>query len=106
MPKKAIVSQPMRHVTDEEIVFTRRKAVRALALQGYECIDSLDAAKKRYADGAPTGVMRPPLYFLGEVLKIMSQCDAVYFCKGWEEARGCMVEHLAAELYGLEILHE
>ena len=36
----------------------------------------------------------------------MSRCNAVYFCKGWENARGCKIEHDAAVAYGLKIIYE
>lgn len=30
--------------------------------------------------------------------------DAVHFMKGWEEARGCKLEHQTAEAYGIDII--
>lgn len=42
------------------------------------------------------------LYFLGSAIQKMSGCDAVYFCKGWESAKGCQVEHYICELYGIQ----
>lgn len=36
----------------------------------------------------------------------MTLCHAVYFCKGWENARGCRIEHDIAVAYGLEALYE
>lgn len=39
-------------------------------------------------------------------LEAMSKCHAVYFCKGWERARGCRVEHQIATLYGLQMIYE
>jgi len=36
----------------------------------------------------------------------MSKCHAAYFCRGWEQARGCQIEHAAAVAYGLEIIYE
>ena len=36
----------------------------------------------------------------------MSKCHAAYFCKGWENARGCRIEHDAAIAYGLKIIYE
>lgn len=36
----------------------------------------------------------------------MSPCHAACFRKGWEDARGCRIEHDAAVAYGLEILYE
>lgn len=34
------------------------------------------------------------------------ECTTVYFCKGWEQTRGCRMEHDAAVAYGMEILYE
>lgn len=36
----------------------------------------------------------------------MSRCSAVYFCKGWNDARGCRIEHAVATAYGIPILYE
>ena len=47
-----------------------------------------------------------PLEMLGKAIALMSQADLVYFCKGWESARGCQVEHLAAQKYNKVIIHE
>jgi hypothetical protein len=52
------------------------------------------------------GVVQIPLCFLAKSLENMSLCHAAYFCKGWEKARGCVIEHDAAEKYGLIIIEE
>lgn len=52
------------------------------------------------------GVVQIPLCFLAKSLENMSMCHAAYFCKGWENARGCKIEHDAAVAYGLEIIYE
>lgn len=44
--------------------------------------------------------------FCGRKLEKVSLCHAAYFCKGWENARGCRIEHDAAVAYGLEVLYE
>lgn len=49
---------------------------------------------------------RLPLCYLAKSLENMSLCHAAYFCKGWENARGCRIEHDAAVAYGLEVLYE
>ncbi len=36
----------------------------------------------------------------------MAHCNVVYFAKGWENARGCKIEHEVALQYGLDILYE
>lgn len=47
-----------------------------------------------------------PLECLGKSIVLMAHADAVYFCKGWENARGCRIEHECAIQYGLEIIEK
>lgn len=63
---------------------------------------------KWYSDVAmkERGVVQIPLCYLAKSLENMSLCHAAYFCKGWEDARGCRIEHDAAVAYGLEVLYE
>lgn len=104
---KAMLSQPMAGKTDEEIVATREKAIKVLEGKGYEIVNTLftdewysnESMKER-------GVVQIPLCFLAKSLENMSLCHAAYFCKGWENARGCKIEHDAAVAYGLDIIYE
>lgn len=104
---KAMLSQPMAGKSEEEIVATRERAIAALEAQGYEIVNTLftdewysqESMKER-------GVVQIPLCFLAKSLENMSLCHAAYFCKGWEKARGCRIEHEAAKEYGLTILYE
>ena len=105
--KKAMLSQPMAGKTNEEIVATREKAISVLKEKGYEIVNTLFTdewySKEKTAE---RGVVQIPLCFLAKSLENMSRCHAAYFCKGWENARGCRIEHEAAVAYGLEILYE
>ena len=105
--KKAMLSQPMAGKTNEEIVATREKAIKALEEKGYEVVNTL-FTDEWYSKDAMTerGVVQIPLCFLAKSLENMSLCHAAYFCKGRENARGCRIEHEAAVAYGLEILYE
>ena len=105
--KKAMLSQPMAGKTNEEIVATREKAINALEEKGYEIVNTL-FTDEWYSKDAMTerGVVQIPLCFLAKSLENMSRCHAAYFCKGWENARGCRIEHEAAVAYGLEIFYE
>ena len=105
--KKAMLSQPMAGKTNEEIVATREKAIKTLEEKGYEIVNTL-FTDEWYSKDAMTerGVVQIPLCFLAKSLESMSLCHAAYFCKGWENARGCRIEHEAAVAYGLEILYE
>ena len=105
--KKAMLSQPMAGKTEEESVETRNRAIAALKAQGYEIVNTLftdewDGKEKM----EERGVVQIPLCFLAKSLENMSLCRAAYFCKGWETARGCRIEHEAAVAYGLTVLYE
>lgn len=103
--KKAMISQPMAGKTDEEIAAARDLAVAKLRQMGYEVVNTL-FTDEWYSDEAmkERGVVQVPLCFLAKSLENMSLCHAAYFCKGWEDARGCKVERAAAVAYDLEII--
>ena len=105
--RKAMLCHPMAGKTEQEIVEVRERAIAVLEAKGFEIVNTLftddwhnDQAMKA------RGVVQIPLYFLAKSLESMSLCHAAYFCKGWEKARGCRIEHEAAKAYGLEIIYE
>ena len=104
---KAMLSQPMAEKPEEEIIKTREEAIKALKNKGYEIVNTLFTdewySQKKMKE---RGVVQIPLCFLAKSLENMSLCHAAYFCKGWENARGCRLEHEAAVAYGLEIIYE
>lgn len=111
--KKAMISQPMNGKSEQEIAKTREKAIEILTGLGYEFVNTLftdfygvtgDCCSVE--DMRNCGVVHIPLCFLAKSLDKMSCCDAVYFCKGWKDARGCRIEYEAAKEYGLTILCE
>lgn len=105
--KKAMLSQPMAGKTDAEIVATRERAVAYLESRGYEVVNTLFTDEWYSREQmAERGVVQIPLCFLAKSLENMSLCHAAYFAKGWENARGCRIEHDAAVAYGLEVLYE
>ena len=104
---KAMLSQPMGGKTEEEIVATRERAIKALEAMGYEVVNTLFTDEWYSQENMEKrGVVQIPLCFLAKSLESMSLCHAVYFCKGWEQARGCRIEHQAAKDYGLTVLYE
>ena len=104
---KAMLSQPMAGKTKEEIISTRERAIAVLKERGYEIINTL-FTDEWYSQEAmmERGVENRPLCFLAKSLENMSLCHAAYFCKGWENARGCRLEHEAAKAYGMTIIYE
>lgn len=104
---KAMLSQPMAGKTDAEIIETRNKAIAALQEKGYKIVNTLFTDEWYSQEKMQErGVVKIPLCFLAKSLENMSLCHAAYFCKGWENARGCRIEHDAAVAYGLDIIYE
>lgn len=104
---KAMLSQPMAGKNKEEITATREAAIAALKAEGYEVVNTL-FTDEWYSKEAmeERGVVQIPLCFLAKSLENMSLCHAAYFCKGWENARGCKIEHDVSVAYGLQIIYE
>lgn len=105
--KKAMLSQPMAGMLEEEIIATREKAIKILKSKGYEVVNTFFTDEWYNKDKmTERGVVQIPICFLAKSLENMSLCHAVYFCEGWETARGCKIEHEVAEKYGMEIIYE
>lgn len=107
MWKRAMIVQPMAGKSEVEIISTRNKAIKLLESQGYEVVNTLFTdewySKEKMED---RGVVNIPLCFIAKSLENMSLCKVAYFCKGWEETRGCKIEHVVAVAYGLETIYE
>lgn len=98
--KKLFISQPMNGKTDEEIISVRCNAIDTAAFQMQDEIEVLDT----FIVNAPEKAK--PLWYLGESLKMMADADVAFFAKGWQNTRGCRIEHEAAVAYGVEVLYE
>lgn len=51
----------------------------------------------------PNYMFNNPLYYLGKSITAMAEADVVVFAHGWENARGCVIEHECARKYGIPI---
>lgn len=94
---KIMISQPMNGKTEEEIRNEREKLVRELEKEGNEIIDTVFSAKYLTKDRPKK--CNPYIWALSKAIEIMSEVDAVVFMKGWENARGCRIEHEIALKY-------
>lgn len=104
---KAMISQPMAGKTPEEIAETRERAIEFLQKGGYEVVNTRFTDDwYSYSSMKDRGVVNKPLCYLAKSLEYMSLCGVVYFCKGWEKARGCRIELEAAKAYGLIVMYE
>lgn len=104
MKKKVMISQLMRGKTDEEIFEVRNRIAAKLQEAGYEVIDTVFHFTDEQMN--ELGVKNASVYYMAASIQAMSRCDCMYFAKGWENARGCRIEHDVAIAYGLEVLYE
>lgn len=96
---KVFISQPMKGKTDEEILEVRNQTIKTVNQmfkdEEVEIIDS-------FFEGAP--VDAKPLWFLGKSLELLSTADLAVFVPGWNEMRGCKIEHTCAVEYGIKLI--
>lgn len=97
--KTAMISLPMNGRSDDAIKADIERSSEYLKSYGFDTI-----VNTMFEDDPK--VKHPAVWYLGNALIKMSSCDAVYFMRGWEDARGCQIEHAVAEKYGLEIIYE
>ena len=87
---KIMISQPMNGKTEKQIKDERKYLVQELEEQGHEVIDTII---KDFDDEVS------PILYLAKSIEFLDKADAIIFMKGWENARGCVIEHLIAETY-------
>ncbi|MEG2379808.1 MAG: DUF4406 domain-containing protein [Bacilli bacterium] len=105
---KIFVSQPMRQKSEREIFNTMMEAVKDCR-KIYKYTDGLTVLKSYFSDieiEENKKIVNEGVYLLGKSIELMAEADVVYFCQGWEKAKGCVLEHECALAYGLEIIED
>ena len=96
----AMISQPMGYIDESIILETKKTATEYLKSLGYDVLDT-------YFDFYPDkDVKNDGVFYLAKSLECLSKCDLLYMCKGWEEKNGCVIEHITALRYGIDIEYE
>lgn len=95
--KKVFVSLPMKEKTRTEILSEQANILARVNEKLNEPVMLVGSyLRELYSQN--------PLECLGENIKHMANANCVVFAEGWENSRGCVIEHMCAEKYGLEIL--
>lgn len=98
--KKLFVSQPMKGLNEREIICARIRILDAaseLTGEQYEAIDS-------FIPGRKYDVKHHSVRCLADSIAFLADADAAVFGWGWEDARGCRIEHQICEDYGIPII--
>ena len=96
---KVFISQPMKGKTDQEILEERANAFSLIksSHSGYELIDTfIDDDLDEKHEG---------LKYLAKSIEMLDEAVGVWMLKGWEEARGCRIEHECAKAYCIPVYY-
>lgn len=97
---KVMISQPMSGVPDSEVRRIQSELKDKFGKYHIEVIDSFLTEEVEQSN-------HPGVFYLGRTLtNFMHDVDAVYFVKGWENARGCRIEREICKEYGIMILDD
>ena len=101
--KKIFISQPMRGLSDEEILKAREEILIKAEKKIGEPVELIDSFIEDYPGEINKHI---PVFYLGKSIQFLSQADVAYFGGDWRNARGCKIEHEVAKQYGIEIIEE
>lgn len=97
--KKVFISQPMKDKSNEEILSVREEALRRAKEYLKTDVELIDS----FFQDVPHDVK--PLWYLGKSLELLSEADIAVFASGWNEYRGCNIEHLCCSKYGINTIY-
>lgn len=95
---KVMISQPMKGKTREEIADERNEMTKLLESKYTGDYIILDTTVSDYEN-------KTDLECFAESILFLSKCDLLVMGIGWEDARGCKLEHDIAEAYNVPILY-
>ena len=101
---KVFISQPMNGLTDSQIKQERERVINSLTHYGYSP-NEMTVIDSFIEENAPDNV-NSGLWYLGKSLELLANADLAVFTKGWENARGCLIEYKCAKEYGISYMCE
>lgn len=93
---KLFISQPMRDKTNQEIAQERMRAAKDVEGRTGGKVEVLDTFFQDFKGN--------PLQLLAKAIGKLAEADVAYFAHGWQDARGCRIEHMCAEEYNISII--
>ena len=100
--KKVFISMPMNGKTDEEIV----KEFKSIKKRVLELFDGCQVIDSVFSNSDLDNNANTPIHYLGRSIEMLADADVVYFAKGWEKARGGLIEYQVAKAYGKACVEE
>lgn len=95
--KKVYISIP---ISGQDYMAQKAKAYKKAAeisQKGFEVVTPFDVV---------TDALTPVNKAMGKCIEELLTCDIIYLCEGWVKSKGCTVEWVAAQTYGLRHIQE
>lgn len=91
---KIYISIPISNCDIEQQRETASKIAEAIKDMGHEPVNPFDTPQ------APEywNSDRKYAYYMGEDIKRLLMCNAIFMCEGWESSVGCAIEHSIANI--------
>lgn len=92
---KVFLSHQMSGLSEAEVMEIRNNALNNLKSKFGE-VELID---NYHHEDVPKEAGR--LWHLGTSIRMMEKADLIYFCAGWKNAKGCLIERHICDIYGL-----
>ena len=106
--KNLFISQPMRGLTNEEIMNVRQKATKFISDKYPDYTISVLPSYKEQPDNTYNATSAVNL--LGNAISLMARANVIYFVPGWQKSRGCQIENEIARRWleetGVELIED
>lgn len=93
---KVYISLPITGFPIDTVKKLAEQYKKELQAKGYDDVitpfDACDEIRKSYA------------YYMGEDIKALLECDAIYLVPGWHGSKGCAAEYEIAKVYNKTII--
>ena len=101
---KVFISQPMRDKTKYEILKEREVAIETIKKKYGKDVEIIESYAPLFCLEYNPDKGCIPLKYLSKSIELLADAHIAYFCKGWDEYRGCRIEYLCAKSYDITIM--
>lgn len=95
--KKVYISLPITGMEMEKVVSKANDRKKLLYFKGFEPVTPFDVSPDSNASYTE---------HMGKDIQALLECDAVFFCRGWQDSKGCQAEYEVARIYGKQMVFE
>lgn len=92
---KVYISLPISGFPLDLVKKRARQYKEKLQVDGYEVVTPFDACSE---------LGHPYSFYMGEDIKALLECDAIYLAPGWHGSKGCTAEYEVARVFNKTII--